>query len=661
MFNRILIANRGEIAVRVIRACRELGISPAAVYSEADAGALHVRLADVAAPVGPAPAAQSYLRGEAIIAAAKQLGAQAIHPGYGFLSENAGFARMCREAGLAFIGPPPEAIDAMGGKIGARKIAVAAGVPVVPGYDGADQSDTTLATEAEWVGFPLLVKASAGGGGKGMRVVSSPAEFAAALEGARREAGAAFGDATVFLERYIQRPRHVEIQILADSHGNVVHLGERECSIQRRHQKILEESPSPALSPALRAAMGEAAVRVARAAGYVNAGTVEFILDPDGSFYFLEMNTRLQVEHPVTELVTGLDLVRLQIAIAAGAPLPFSQEQVSFRGHAIEARLYAEDPVSFLPAVGRLALHEPPLGPGVRVDSGLTSGDEVTVYYDPMIAKLIVSGADRAAAIDRLRRALADYAVLGLTTNLPLLRAITKNPAFVAGDTHTGFLAEQQINAAPPAAAPPEVLAAAAIWEIKGGSGKAMPSLNLPLFENRWRAGGVEIPLSFVLGKETSTLRARQSGESWSIAYAGGQIDLRIVTIRDSELVLEIRSTLERFRVARGEADELLLSWRGDTYRLTRPAPLSADSVGRVGHGHDGASLSAPMPGTLIKLLVSAGEQVAEGQPLLVLEAMKMEHTVVAPYAGVVRRLPFAAGDSVAGGADLIELEAAED
>ncbi|MBX0326234.1 acetyl-CoA carboxylase biotin carboxylase subunit [Oscillochloris sp. ZM17-4] len=660
MLTRILIANRGEIAVRVIRACRELGISPAAVYSAADAGALHVRLADVAAPVGPAPAAQSYLRGEAIIAAAQRLGAQAIHPGYGFLSENAAFARMCREAGLAFIGPPPEAIEAMGGKIGARRIAVAAGVPVVPGYDGADQSDATLAAEAARVGFPLLVKASAGGGGKGMRAVSAPGEFAAALEGARREAGAAFGDATVFLERYIQRPRHVEIQILADSHGNIVHLGERECSIQRRHQKVIEESPSPALTPALRVKMGEAAVRVARAAGYVNAGTVEFILGPDGSFYFLEMNTRLQVEHPVTELVTGLDLVRLQIAIAAGAPLPFTQEGVSFRGHAIEARLYAEDPVSFLPAVGRLALHEPPLGPGVRVDSGLASGDEVTVHYDPMIAKLIVSGADRAAAIERLRRALDDYAVLGLTTNLPLLRAVAESPAFVAGDTHTGFLAEQRIHATPPAAAPPEALAAAAIWEQEAGGRRQEAGARSP-FESRWRAGGVDVPISFTVGKETHLLQARQSGEGWSIAYAGGHIDLTIIAIRDSELVVAIRDTLERFRVARDAAGDLLLGWRGEAYRLARPAPLSADSVGRAGHGHGGASLSAPMPGTLITVLVSAGEQVAEGQPLLVLEAMKMEHTVVAPYAGVVRRLPFAAGDSVAGGADLIELEADED
>jgi 3-methylcrotonyl-CoA carboxylase alpha subunit len=658
MFNRILIANRGEIAVRVIRACRELGISPAAVYSAPDAGALHVRLADVAAPIGPAPAAQSYLRGEVIVEAARALGAQAVHPGYGFLSENAEFARMCRDAGIVFIGPPPEAIEAMGGKIGARRIAVAAGVPVAPGYDGADQSDETLAAEAERVGFPLLVKASAGGGGKGMRVVSAPAELPAALAGARREAGAAFGDATVFLERLIRRPRHVEIQIFADSHGNVVHLGERECSIQRRHQKILEESPSPALSSALRAAMGAAAVRVARAAGYVNAGTVEFVLDPDGAYYFLEMNTRLQVEHPVTELVTGIDLVRLQVAVAAGAPLPFTQDDVTFRGHAIEARLYAEDPATFLPAVGRLALIDPPLGPGVRVDSGLTGGDEVTVHYDPMIAKLIVSGESRSAAIGRLGRALDDYAVLGLTTNLPLLRAIASSPAFQDGDTHTGFLAEQRLQVAPSASAPPEVLAAAAIWELAGEPERAKPTLRLSPFDSRWRAVGLDVPLSFQHGNDTHRLRARRIEGGWRVVGPDGQVDVTIVAARASELVLTFAGgAQERFRIARDEAGDLLLSWRGAAYRLARPAPLGADSAGRARGGHDGAALSAPMPGTLIKVLVSEGEVVREGQPLLVLEAMKMEHTVVAPYAGVVGRLPFAAGSSVSGGAVLIDLE----
>ncbi len=649
-FRRILIANRGEIAVRIIRACRELGISPVAVYSEADAGALHVRLADAAVCIGPPPAAESYLRGEAIVAAARELGAEAVHPGYGFLAENAGFARLCREAGLVFIGPPPEAIEAMGGKIGARRLAYAAGVPVVPGYDGADQSDERLLAEAERIGYPLLVKASAGGGGKGMRTVHEPAAFADALAGARREARAAFGDETVFLERLILRPRHVEIQILADSHGATLYLGERECSIQRRHQKILEEAPSPALTPALRAAMGEAAVRVARAAGYVNAGTVEFVLDQEGRFYFLEMNTRLQVEHPVTELVAGLDLVRWQIAIAAGAPLPFGQDEVRLRGHAIEARLYAEDPATYLPTVGRLALFDPPLGPGVRVDAGLTAGDEVTVHYDPMLAKLIVHAEDRAAAVARLRRALDDFAVLGVTTNLPLLRALAAHPAFAAGDTHTGFLAEHPLELARPADPPVEVLAAAALLaQREGAAGDPFAAL--------WRAGGGAAPVRLLCDGREHTVTVGGAGPERELRIAGRSHRAAIAEGAPGELLLTLDGRPARLRFARDAGGDLLVSWRGEAYRLGRPAPLSADSATRAGGGHDAASLAAPMPGTLVRVLVGEGEAVREGQALLILEAMKMEHTVVAPYAGTVRRLPFAQGSSVAGGAMLVELE----
>ncbi len=658
MFKRILIANRGEIAVRIIRACRELGISPVAVYSEVDAGALHVRLADAAQLIGPAPATQSYLRSEAIIAAARELGAEAIHPGYGFLSENAAFARACAAAGLVFIGPPPEAIEAMGGKIGARRIAQEAGVPVVPGYDGADQRDARLLAEAERIGYPLLIKASAGGGGKGMRVVSDPAEFAAALEGARREARAAFGDDTVFLERLLLRPRHVEIQVLADSHGNVIHLGERECSIQRRHQKILEESPSPALSPTLRARMGDAAVRAARAAGYVNAGTVEFMLDAAGQFYFLEMNTRLQVEHPVTEQVTGLDLVRWQIAVAGGARLPFSQQDITFRGHAIEARLYAEDPVTYLPAVGRLALLDPPLGPGVRVDAGLTTGDEVTVHYDPMIAKLVVHAESRAAAVDRLRRALDDFAVLGLTTNLPLLRAIAAHPAYASGDTHTGFLNEHPLEVTAPATPPGAVLVAAALAELQFAP-EHRPRESDP-FAERWRLGGGTLPLSFANGSTIYRIGARRGNDGWLLDSGEERWSARIAALGPGELTLELDGRRERMRLARDKEGALLLAWRGASYRLTRPAPLNADSAARTGGGHDAASLTAPMPGTLVKVLVSEGETVREGQALVVLEAMKMEHTVVAPYAGVVRRLPYGQGASVAGGADLVDLAPAE-
>jgi 3-methylcrotonyl-CoA carboxylase alpha subunit len=662
MFTRILIANRGEIAVRIIRACREMGISPAVVYSAADAGALHVRLADVAVPIGPAPAAESYLRTEAIIAAAQQVGAQAIHPGYGFLSENAAFARACRDAGLVFIGPPPEAIHAMGGKIGARKLAVEAGVPVVPGYDGADQSVDALAAEAVRIGFPLLIKASAGGGGKGMRVVNGPDEFVAALEGARRESRAAFGDATVFLERLILRPRHVEIQVLADSHGNVVHIGERECSIQRRHQKIVEEAPSPALDPELRATMGAAAVRVAQAAGYVNAGTVEFVLGADGGFYFLEMNTRLQVEHPVTEQVSGLDLVQLQIAIADGAQLPFTQEQIEFRGHAIEVRLYAEDPVTFLPAIGQVSALLFPHGPGVRIDAGLESGDEVSVHYDPMIAKLVVTAGDRPAAVRRLQRILAETLVLGVTTNVPLLRALAEHPAFAAGDTHTGFLGEQQIEAIHPVDLPTPVLAAAAVTDLTAGGPLDDP------FAAIWRAGGVSLPLAYTDASKTYRLRALPAESGWFLQ--GDDLDARVTLLarRGNELVLAITDTaheserslaVERVVLVREQTD-LLLAYRGWNYRLSRPQPLTADSAGHTGGGHDGASLAAPMPGTMVKVLVSEGQEVSEGQPLLVLEAMKMEHTVVAPYAGVVQRLPYAEGASVTGGSSLIDLQPLE-
>ncbi|MFV9503699.1 MAG: acetyl-CoA carboxylase biotin carboxylase subunit [Oscillochloridaceae bacterium umkhey_bin13] len=655
-FTRILIANRGEIAVRIIRACRELGISPAAVYSEADATALHVRLADVAALIGPAAAAASYLRPEAIIAAAQQLGATAVHPGYGFLSENAAFAQACQDAGLVFIGPPPAAIIAMGGKIGARQLAQQAGVPVVPGYDGPDQSDERLQREAARIGFPLLVKASAGGGGKGMRTVFAPSELPAALAGARREALAAFGDEAVFLERLILRPRHVEIQILADAFGHVIHLGERECSIQRRHQKILEESPSPALSPALREAMGAAAVRVAQAAGYVNAGTVEFVLAEDGQFYFLEMNTRLQVEHPVTELVSGLDLVHWQIAIAAGQPLTLAQDEVQLRGHAIEARLYAEDPVTYLPAIGRLALLDPPLGPGVRVDAGLTTGDEVTVHYDPMIAKLVVFAPNRSAAVARLGRALADFAVLGLTTNLPLLQAIAAHPAYAAGETHTGFLNEHPLDISSSAEPPAPVLIAAALHLLDTATQRPVTDP----FATPWRLGGGGVPLRISSGSTEHRLLAVRQALGWTITLDERHYAAHILARGPAELLVEVDGVRVRVRLAHRDDGALLIAWAGANYTLQRPAPLSAENAVRGGTRHSDAGLTAPMPGTLVRVLVSEGEPVREGQPLVVLEAMKMEHTVVAPFAGLVRRLPYQQGASVAAGAALIELDAEE-
>lgn len=652
-FDKILIANRGEIAARIIRACRELGIAAVAVYSEADRAALHVRLADEAYLLGPAAAAESYLHVERILDVARRSGAQAIHPGYGFLSERAHFARACQLAGVIFIGPPPEAIDRMGSKIAAKRLAEQAGVPTVPGYMGDDQRAARLREEAQRVGFPLLIKASAGGGGKGMRAVARLNELDDALAGAQREARAAFGDDAVFLERLIERPRHVEIQVLADSHGGCVSLFERECSIQRRHQKIVEESPSSALSPQLRAEMGAAAVRLALAAGYCNAGTIEFLLDEEGHFFFLEMNTRLQVEHPVTELVAGVDLVQLQIAIAAGAPLPFAQADLSQRGHAIEARVYAEDSATFLPSTGRVALFAPPAGPGIRNDAGLESGDDVTVYYDPMLAKLIVAAPDRPAAIARLRCALDDYTVLGVTTNLPLLRAIAAHPDFASGATRTDFLAATGLASATyaPDGVPAEVLVAAAIATLQSSAADLQSA-------GPWRLPHSSMQVRYLTSGTEHLVSVTRVAERWRVQVGETAYLLATIVCRPALLVLEFEGQrVERFHVAR-ERDTLLLGWHGVSFALERAIGLSVDALaGRVGRPHGRASLEAPMPGTVIKVLVGEGQSVAARQPLLVLEAMKMEHVVAAPYDGVVRKLPFQAGALVAKGATLIELE----
>lgn len=463
MIRRLLIANRGEIALRIIRACRELGIETVAVYSDADAASPHVLAADRAEPLGAAPATESYLNVPKLLDAARRSGADAVHPGYGFLSERAHFARACAEAGLTFVGPPADAIERMGSKIEARRLMQAAGVPVVPGEAPADQSDGALAAAVQSIGFPALIKPSAGGGGIGMKIVRTAGDVRDAVDRARREAQAAFGDGTLYVERLVERPRHVEIQVFADTQGQLVHLFERECSIQRRHQKTIEESPCPALSPAVRQRMGAAAVAAARAVGYVNAGTVEFLLEGDGDdarFFFLEMNTRLQVEHPVTELVAGVDLVRAQLLVASGKPLPWTQDDLEQRGHAIECRIYAEDPAqAFLPQAGRLLIYREPGGPGVRVDAGVVEGSEVSVFYDPMLAKLIVAAENREAAIARAVAALRQYIVLGIRTNIPFLLEILQHPRFRAGDTHTGFLEDEREalgatnDAAPPAAA----------------------------------------------------------------------------------------------------------------------------------------------------------------------------------------------------------------
>jgi 3-methylcrotonyl-CoA carboxylase alpha subunit len=675
MFKKMLIANRGEIARRIMATCREMGIRTVAVYSEADRRAPHVYEADEAYLIGPAPAAQSYLNIEQIVAAALRSGAEAVHPGYGFLSENPAFVEACERAGLVFVGPPAVAMRLLGSKIAARHLAQQVGVPIVPGYDGSLQDDARLLEEARRLGFPLLIKASAGGGGKGMRVVRSAAEFQAQLEGARREALAAFGDDAVLLERLLEQPRHIEIQILGDRYGKIIHLGERECSIQRRHQKIVEESPSVALTPALRNAMGEAAVRIARAAGYVNAGTVEFLLDHDRRFYFLEINTRLQVEHPVTELVTGLDLVRQQILIAAGEPLGLIQEEIAPRGHALEMRLYAEDPEQqFLPSTGTIVRFLVPTMPGVRVDSGVTSGAEVTPFYDPLLAKLIVYGEQRAAAIARMRLLLEELVVFGVTTNLALLHAITLNAAFQEGQTFTSFLEDQQLlasgptsTAAParpvtaPAFAPDDLhlaLIAAALADLRGESSKS--GLHLWRTLGPWRMSGELLTFTYYYRRREHTVRlsrASGEGETWRV-----QVDeappgeIRPFFDREGLLALRWGAVGERVHVQRlpGETQVML---RAHLYRLQRRRPPEIEAGLRSGGGAAAEqALTAPMAGTVVRVQVQDGAYVRQRQVLMILSAMKMEHTITAPYDGVVRRVYYREGDVVQGGAVVVEM-----
>jgi 3-methylcrotonyl-CoA carboxylase alpha subunit len=647
-FGKLLISNRGEIAVRIIRACRELGISSVAVYSEADEGAMHRRLADEAYPIGPAPAAESYLNVERIVQAIEASGAEAVHPGYGFLSESAAFARAVEASGAVWVGPPPEAMEAVGFKVRAKELARQAGVPTVPGYEGEEESEDGLAEEAERIGYPVLVKASAGGGGRGMRAVHSAQDFAEAVRGARREAEAAFGDGSVFLEKLIEDPRHVEVQVIGDREGNLIHLYERECSIQRRHQKVVEEAPSPALASELREEMCAAAVRLAHQAGYRNAGTVEFLLSGE-DFYFLEMNARLQVEHPVTELVTGLDLVHLQLAVAAGERLPLSQEDVTLRGSAIEVRLYAEE--GGLPAGGKLLAFTTPQGPGIRNDAGVETGEEVLLHYDPMLAKLIVCAPDRRAAVLRLRRALRDYAVLGVPTNLPLLRRIADHPAFAAGETTVRFLEEHHLTEQAPG---PEVPREAVLLAAAGELSRRAPGE--PFAAGSWRNLGAARLLYHAGGRE-HVVEAERSG--------AGKLRLRL---DDREAVVDVLSERggEIHAVVDGEAVtagltfdglDVLISLGGESHRFAKPPPLDVDGAGPGGADAPGAGLAAPMPGTVVKLFVGEGDEVEEGQLLMILEAMKMEQPVAAPHAGRVASLPYGEGTLVPGGAVLAEIE----
>ena len=663
MFSKILIANRGEIACRVIRTCRRLGIRTVAVYSEADADAQHVRQADEAYLIGGPRPADSYLRGDAVIAAAREAGAEAIHPGYGFLSENADFADAVAAAGLVFIGPSGASMRKMGSKAGAKELMAAAGVPVVPGYTGEDQSPNTLAREAARIGFPLMIKAAHGGGGKGMRVVHRLEDFIAQLESCQREAANAFGRDRVLLERYVASPRHIEIQVFADAHGHTLHLNERECSAQRRYQKVLEESPSPFLTPALRAAMGDAAVKAAQAIDYVNAGTVEFIVDPDGQFYFMEINTRLQVEHPVTELVTGLDLVEWQLRVAASEALPLAQEDIRQRGHAIEVRLYAEDPeAGFLPGSGRLErLALPEASPGVRIDAGVVEGDTVTIFYDPMIAKLIVHGADRMEALARLRDALARCDIAGPKSNIAFLERLVRHPAVTGGWIDTGYLDRHldEFMPAPSLASTQQValVAAELLWQeararAQAGDGDEPDS---PwAIADGWRLGHAGArPLAFAHLGQTWTALAHGHGGRYRIELADEVHEVEDARLTGDLLGLRIHGQARRFRILRHGTRLTLHDGEQRTAVETVPAYRRTDMAEASGSG----KILAPMPGCVVLVKARPGDEVVAGQELLVMEAMKMELAVKASRDGVVADVRAAAGDFVEADTVLVALE----
>jgi 3-methylcrotonyl-CoA carboxylase alpha subunit len=625
MIRRLLIANRGEIALRVARGARELGISPVGVYSDADENALFRSGLDAAVRIGAGPATESYLDGERIVAAAKTLGADAIHPGYGFLSERAPFAQLVADAGLTFVGPPPAAIAAMGSKIEAKRRVREFGVPVIPGYDGDDQSVERLRAEATTIGTPLLIKASAGGGGRGMRVVEDLDRFDEALASARREAKASFGDDAVLLERYLHRPRHIEFQILADAHGTTLHLGERECSIQRRHQKVIEEAPSVALDPALRARMGAAAVEAARSVGYTNAGTAEFMLDENGAFYFLEMNARLQVEHPVTELVYDVDLVHEQLRIAAGEALRFTQESLVPRGWAIEARLNAEDPAhDYLPQSGTLSAFSVPRAPGVRLDSGVVAGSTVSVFYDSMLAKIIVWGSDRATAIARMRETLRATTVGGIATNLPLLQAIVGDAAYAAGDTTTRFLEERAH------------LFALGNVAVSDDAKRRVAAAILARGDD-WRLAGVGIPLAFVVEGTAVYTEATVSRSGWKLS---GEID--------GEIAADANGATYDTNGGTVTVDGTLVRW-------AYPPPPSADAE-HAAHAATSGDVTAPMPGKIVSVAVTPGATVEPHALLIVLEAMKMEHRIEAQIGGTVREVRVQPGELVTGGAMLVTI-----
>ena len=663
MFNKILIANRGEIACRVIKTARRMGIRTVAVYSEADANARHVRLADEAILLGPAAARESYLVADKIVDACKRTGAQAVHPGYGFLSENADFADALAANGIAFIGPPASAIRAMGSKSEAKKLMGKAAVPLTPGYHGDDQTPALLHQEADAIGYPVLIKAAAGGGGKGMRLVEKTEDFLDSLASCKREAASSFGNDHVLIEKYITKPRHIEIQVFADTQGDCVYLFERDCSVQRRHQKVLEEAPAPGMTDARRHEMGKAAVAAAKAVGYVGAGTVEFIANQDGSFYFMEMNTRLQVEHPVTEMITGQDLVEWQLRVAAGQPLPLAQEQLQLRGHALEARIYAEDAnKGFLPSTGKLVRLSPPAESlNVRVDTGVEEGDEITPYYDPMIAKLIVWDEHRDAALARMRKALADYQVAGVTTNIDFLSRLVACPAFAGADLDTGLIERQKEFLFPAAqAVPRDALLVATVGELLWEQHEAKQAAKTSgdpcspwHARDGWRMNlSAARMIGFRDGESLIETQVRYQGDKWQITINGQTTLARGKKLEGDRFAVELDDRrLMASVVAVDEKRSIFLN--GSTYSLLRDDPLHLVEAG----GAQGGGLTAPMPGKVVALLAQPGQKVEKGAPLLILEAMKMEHTITAPAAGIVKTFCYAAGEQVTDGAALVEFE----
>ena len=660
MFSKVLIANRGEIACRVIATCRRLGIATVAVYSDADRNARHVRLADEAIHIGPAAARESYLRSDAILDAARRSGAQAIHPGYGFLSENADFADACVAAGIAFIGPPASAIRAMGDKSAAKALMAKAGVPLTPGYHGDQQAPEFLRTQADGIGYPVLIKASAGGGGKGMRKVERSEDFVDALASCQREAASAFGNDHVLVEKYVERPRHIEIQVFGGGHGEAVYLFERDCSVQRRHQKVLEEAPAPGMSADRRAAMGKAAVDAARAVGYVGAGTVEFIAGPDGDFYFMEMNTRLQVEHPVTEFITGTDLVEWQLRVAAGQPLPKRQDELTIHGHALEARLYAEDADrGFLPSTGTLRrLRLPTPSANVRVDTGVEEGDSITPYYDPMIAKLIVWDVDRDAALRRMSQALADCQVVGVTTNAGFLRRLLHTDSFANAKLDTALIEREQAALAVTGDGEQalwELAAIAAVVSTPAATADVRDPHSPWQAQDGWRLGAPAarvVPLQ--QGERAHTLKVWATADGWRVR-CDDAAPKQVVGRADGH-TLSVQLDARRWRLQlQRDGDQLHLFGDDGQRRFTLHDPVGESEQASA----DAGSLLAPMPGKIVATLVAAGTQVKRGTPLVVLEAMKMEHTLQAPTDGTVKGYRAKAGDQVGDGAVLVDFEAA--